>query len=117
MKTFLTAQLTLIPFAVFWALLAADQPDWAVWSGLALLVAGNLWRVNRGEFAGPEVGGLALFVLIGHAQILSPEWIAANALWLSLVGLSGIIVATIALRRPWTADYSPVPHPDGAAKQ
>ncbi len=106
MKTFLLAKFALIPFAVFCALLAADRPDWAVWSALALLVAGNLRRTIRSEFAGLETGGLALFVLIGHAQILSPEWTAANALWLLFAGLGVISLASVALGRPWTADYS-----------
>jgi hypothetical protein len=34
MKTFFNVKLALIPFVLFWALLAAGHPAWAVWSGL-----------------------------------------------------------------------------------
>lgn len=106
MKTFLTVKLALVPLAVFWLLLGAQRPDWAIGSGFVLSLAGNLWRLYRGEFALLEVFGLALFMFLGQAMMLAPEWAADNALWLSFAGLGAVSLISVALGRPWTADYS-----------
>lgn len=115
MKIFLTVKLALIPFVVFWGLLGARYPDWAIWSGLTLSLAGNLWRMRRRELLTLEAGGLALFALLAVAQLIAPAWAAANALWLSFAGLGTISLASAAMRRPWTADYSRAAYPDNAA--
>jgi phytoene dehydrogenase-like protein len=114
MKIFLTVKLALIPFAVFWGLLGARHPDWAIWSGFALSLAGNLWRAWRRQFVTLEAGGLALFSLLAVAQLVAPAWAAANALWLSFAGLGAISLASAAFGRPWTADYSRAAYPDNA---
>lgn len=115
MKVFLTIKLALLPFVVFWAVLAWQQPAWAVWSGLGLSLAGNLWRASRAELAPLELGGLALFVLLGIANDVAPSWTAANALWLSFAGLGGISFVSLAVGRPWTADYSRASYADSAS--
>jgi all-trans-retinol 13,14-reductase len=114
MKIFLTVKLALIPFVVFWALLGARRPDWAIWSGFALSLAGNLWRAWRRDIVTLEAGGLALFALLAIAQFASPDWAAANALWLSFAGLGAISLLSAALGRPWTADYSRAAYSDNA---
>ncbi|MFO1110250.1 MAG: NAD(P)/FAD-dependent oxidoreductase [Bradyrhizobium sp.] len=114
MKIFFTVKLALLPFAVFWALLGAHHADWAIWSGLALSLAGNLWRAACRDVVTLEAGGLALFALLAAAQLASPDWAAANALWLSFAGLGAISLASAVLRRPWTADYSRAAYPDNA---
>jgi all-trans-retinol 13,14-reductase len=115
MKTFINVKLALIPFALFWALLAARHPDWAVWSGLALSLAGNLWRAVSRQFVVLEAGGLVLFVLLALAQWLSADWMAVNALWLSFAGLGAISLLSLVLGRPWTSDYARMAYPDNAA--
>ncbi|GLH81287.1 hypothetical protein SSBR45G_61960 [Bradyrhizobium sp. SSBR45G] len=115
MKVFLIVKLALLPFIVFWALLGWQQPAWAVWSALALALAGNLWRASRSEIAVLELGGLALFVLLAIANDLAPNWTAANALWLSFAGLGVISLVSLAVGRPWTADYSRASYADSAA--
>lgn len=115
MKIFLTVKLALIPFAVFWVLLGARYPDWAIWSGFALSLAGNLWRARHRQYMTLEAGGLALFALLAVAQLVTPDWAAANALWLSFAGLGAISVLSAAFGRPWTADYSRDAYPDNAA--
>jgi hypothetical protein len=72
MKIFFTVKLALIPFVVFWALLGARQPDWAIWSGFALSLAGNLWRIWRRDLVVLEAGGLGLFAMMAAAQLASP---------------------------------------------
>ncbi|CCD90965.1 putative phytoene dehydrogenase and related proteins; membrane protein [Bradyrhizobium sp. ORS 375] len=115
MKVFLIVKLALLPFIVFWALLGWHQPSWAVWSALALALAGNLWRATRAELAVLELGGLALFVLLAIANDLAPSWTAGNALWLSFAGLGVISFVSLAVGRPWTSDYSRASYVDSAA--
>lgn len=114
MKIFLTVKLALIPFVVFWALLGARHPDWAIWSGLSLSLAGNLWRAWRRELMTLEAGAFVLFALLAVAQFAAPDWAAANALWLSFAGLGAISLSSAAFGRPWTADYSRAAYPDNA---
>jgi all-trans-retinol 13,14-reductase len=114
MKTFFTVKFALIPFVVFWALLGANHPGWAIWSGLILSTAGNIWRgVNR-NLAELEVGGLALFALLAVSQLVSHDWTASNALWLSFAGLGVISLASLIFGHPWTAYYARAVYPDNA---
>ncbi len=114
MKTFFNVKLALIPLVLFWALLAAGHPAWAVWSGLALSLAGNLWRTLGRQFMVLEVGELFLLALLAMDQWLSPNWTAANALWLSFAGLGAISLIGPLLGRPWTSDYARLAYPDNA---
>ncbi|WP_346296181.1 NAD(P)/FAD-dependent oxidoreductase [Rhodopseudomonas sp. P1] len=114
MKTFLTVKLVLVPFAVFWALLALHQPAMAMWSGLALSLAGNAWRAYRRELFVLEAGGLVLFAGLAALHLIDPATAAANALWLSFAGLAAVSAISLAARRPWTSDYSRAAHPDNA---
>ncbi|NPV20429.1 phytoene desaturase family protein [Bradyrhizobium aeschynomenes] len=115
MKVFLTVKLALLPFVVFWALLGWHQPSWAVWSALALSLAGNLWRATRSELALLELGSLALFVLLAIANDVAPGWTAINSLWLSFAALGVISFGSLAVSRPWTADYSRGSYADSAS--
>ncbi|MCG6204704.1 NAD(P)/FAD-dependent oxidoreductase [Rhodopseudomonas sp. HC1] len=115
MKIFLTVKMVLVPFALFWSLLAMHQPSAAIWSGLALSVIGNLWRAWRRELFVLEAGGLALFAGLAVLLLIAPELAAANALWLSFAGLSAISAASLLARRPWTADYSRAAYAANAA--
>ena len=114
MKIFLTVKLALIPFILFWALLGAHHPDWAIWSGLLTSLAGNGWRLWRHDIVMLEAGGLALFALLAALHLAMPDWIAANALWLSFAGLGAISLFSVLIGRPWTADYSRAAYPDAA---
>ncbi|RJF77072.1 phytoene desaturase family protein [Rhodopseudomonas palustris] len=115
MRTFLTVKLVLVPFAMFWALLALHQPSAAIWSGLALSLLGNVWRAWRRELFVLEAGGLGLFCGLAALLLTAPQLAGANALWLSFAGLSAISVASLIARRPWTADYARAAYPDNAA--
>jgi phytoene dehydrogenase-like protein len=106
MRIFLTVKFALLPFAALWVLLGAGQPGWAIWSGVALSIAGNLAGTWRRDIKTLEAGGLGLFGLMAVAHIAVPGWTAANALWLSFSALAAISLASVLARRPWTADYS-----------
>jgi len=115
MTIFLTVKLALLPFAVFWVLLGAHRPEWAIWSALALSLAGTLWRAWRHQFLVLETGGLALFAALALAQDITPDWTAANAVWLSFAALGTISIGSLIAGRPWTADYSRAAYPEHAA--
>ena len=117
MRTFFTVKFALLPFAAFWALLGARHPDWAIWLGLALSLAGNLWRFHRRDFVVLEAGGLALFALLAAALLVSRDWTVANALWLSFAGLGIISLVSVIVGHPWTADYARATYPDKAGTQ
>ncbi|MDE2378148.1 FAD-dependent oxidoreductase [Bradyrhizobium sp.] len=114
MKIFLTVKFALLPFAAFWLLMGAHQPEWAIGMGFVLSFAGNLWRLWRGEFALLEVFSFALFLALGNVQIVAPDWAAGNALWLSFAGLGLVSLLSVALGWPWTADYSRAAYPANA---
>ena len=114
MKTFLTVKFTLVPYIAFYWLLARGVSAWAIVAGLGLMAALEAWRVSRREFFVFELGGLAIFALLGGAFLVAPDWTGANALWLSFAGQGAVALAALAFGRPWTSDYSRAAHADAA---
>lgn len=106
MKTFFAVKIALAPFVVFWALLDLATPGAALAAGLVLSIAGAAWRLHRREIKSLEIGGLAVFVSLGLAYPAAPQFIGAAAAPLSFVSLGLAALATVALGKPWTADYS-----------
>lgn len=106
MKTFLIVNLGLAPLIVFWLLLGCASPGAAVAVGLAGSIALGAWRLARREFFILEVGGLATFLVMGALALAAPAFFANAALWLSFAGLGVVALISVALRRPWTSDYS-----------
>ena len=106
MKTFFTVKFALAPFVVFWALLDFASPGTAIAAGLILALAGGAWRWHRREIKNLEIGGLAIFLGLGLADLIAPQWTGTQAASLSFAGLGLVCLVTVALRKPWTADYS-----------
>jgi phytoene dehydrogenase-like protein len=106
MKTVITVKFALLPFAIFWFLLAIHMPGTAVVAGLMLSLGGCTWRIYRGQMNSLEIGGLAILLSLGLSYLIVPGFIVAYATSLSLAGLGLIGLATVTLRKPWTADYS-----------
>ncbi len=106
MKTFLVVHLGLAPLIVFWVLLAFASPGAAVAVGLAASIALGAWRLARREFFILEVGSLVTFLVMGVLALAAPALFAGAALWLSFAGLGLTALVSVALRRPWTSDYS-----------
>lgn len=115
MKVFLAVQFALLPFVLFWALLASHHLNGAVWAGLALSLFFNLWRALRQELVVLELGSAAQFLLMSIAADVAPGWTAANGLWLSFAGLALISLVSLIVGRPWTTDYARVAAPENAA--
>jgi len=106
MRTFLAANFGLAPFALFWILIASVGAIPAALVALALSAALTLWRASSREFRTLEVGGLALFVGFLLFAWLAPTAFDENATALSFAGLGVLALASVALRRPWTAEYA-----------
>jgi all-trans-retinol 13,14-reductase len=106
MKTFFTVKVALLPFVIYWALLVRDMPGAALAAGLVLSLAGFAWRLHTRDIKNLEIGGLAIFAALCLAALVVPDVVAAHAASLSFAGLGLVGLATVALRKPWTADYS-----------
>jgi phytoene dehydrogenase-like protein len=104
-KTFLLVHLGLAPLILFWAVVGFD-PVAAIVLGLAASLALAAWRFRRREFVILEVGGLAIFLALSALALAAPAFAAGAALWLSFAGLGLTALVSVALRRPWSADYS-----------
>ena len=106
MKTFIAAQIGLAPLAAFWLLLGFASPGAALAVGLAAALAMTAWRWTRSELYMIEIGALATFLVMASIDLAQPTFFAGAALWLSFVGLGLTALISVALKRPWTADYS-----------
>ncbi len=106
MRTFLAANLGLAPFALFWALIGFTNAEAATVVALVSAAALTLWRLRRREVRILEAGGLALFALFALIGLASPQALAGNATALSFAGLGALALVSVAIGRPWTAEYS-----------
>jgi phytoene dehydrogenase-like protein len=105
MRTFLAANLGMSPFALFWLLLGFVPPLQAALAALiaALVIVGV--RLRAGEIRIVEGGALATFAALSGALWIWPLDVSA-ATALSFLGLSGLCLGSVAMRRPWTAEYA-----------
>lgn len=114
MRTYLTVHLVLAPFAAFLILLGLTTPGTALAAGLVLAAAGCAWRAYKREIKSLEIGSLAIFCVLGLADLIAPDVVGANAAALLLTGLGLTCHITVVLGRPWTADYSRAAFPQVA---
>jgi phytoene dehydrogenase-like protein len=105
-KTYLLVHVGLAPLIVFWTLLGLASPGEALAAGLAAAAAMAVWRLARRELFLLEVGALAAFVIMGGIALAAPGFFAGAALSLSFAGLGLTALVSVAIRRPWTADYA-----------
>ena len=106
MRTFLAANLGLGPFVLFWVLMAPLGIEPAALVGLALSLMLTLWRAEKREFRTLEAGGVLLFAALELALRAGVGVSAADAVAMSFAGLGALALASVALKRPWTAEYS-----------
>ena len=106
MRTFLAANLGLGAFALFWILIAFVGTEPATLVGLALSLALTLWRARNREFRTLEAGGLLLFAALEVALRIGATLSKADAVALSFAGLGALALVSVALKKPWTAEYS-----------
>jgi all-trans-retinol 13,14-reductase len=114
MKTFVAANVGLLPLIAFWMLMGAGQ------SGLAILVAFILaaaicgWRSLSGTVKSLEVAALAFFLLLGLLYLAGWAQAIDRAVILSFIGLGLFSLAGAAIGKPWTAEYSRAEYSDFA---
>ena len=106
MKTFIAAKIGLAPLVAFWLLLGFAGPGVALAAGLAASITMAVWRASRREFFAIEIGALASFLVMATFDLVAPAAFAHAALPLSFAGLGVAAAVSVALRRPWTADYA-----------
>ncbi len=106
MKTLIVVHLGLAPLIAFWALIGLVSPGAALAAGLAVSLAMTAWRWTRREAFVLEIGALAAFLVMAAIDLVAPAFFAGAALWLSFLGLGLAALASVVIRRPWTADYS-----------
>ena len=106
MKTLIVVHLGLAPLIAFWLLLGFVSPGAALAAGLAVSLAMTAWRWTRREAFVLEIGALAAFLVMAAIALTAPAVFAGAALWLSFAGLGLTALASVVIRRPWTADYS-----------
>jgi phytoene dehydrogenase-like protein len=106
MKTLVVVHLGLAPLIVFWLLLGFASPEVALAAGLAVSMAMSVWRWTRREAFVLEIGALAAFLVMAAIDLAAPAFFAGAALWLSFAGLGVTAAVSVALKRPWTSDYS-----------
>ncbi len=110
MRTFLLVKLTLLPLAWFWTLSGFGQPGWAIFGGLGLALALGtvaLWRGSAGPMQAVVTGLLAV---LAAGELAAPAMTQAHALPFSFAWLGAYALLSVALRRPWTAEFSRSEH-------
>ncbi|HMK70055.1 MAG TPA: NAD(P)/FAD-dependent oxidoreductase [Xanthobacteraceae bacterium] len=115
MKSFLVVKFALVPFAVFFALVARGMPGWGLGAALLLSLAIGAWRLYARDIKRLEVAALVIFAALAAAYAASPAFVGTHAVALSFLGLGLFALVTVALRKPWTADFSRATYPGADA--
>ncbi len=114
MKTFFTVKFALLPIAIFVFLIVRGMPAAAISAGfaVALIVCG--WRFYARDIKMLEIAALAIFSALAAGLLVARDVVVANAVPLAFIGLGVFSIATVLLRRPWTAEFSRAAYPGAA---
>lgn len=113
MRAFILANIGLLPFVLFWSLVAV-APGPAIVAALALAIAVHLWRRRRREVRQMEIAGLILFAVLAVGLLAAPQFIAARALPWSFFAVALAAFVSLARNMPWTAEYAAAAFPGRA---
>jgi hypothetical protein len=114
MKTFFTVKFALLPIAVFVFLIVRGAPAAAIGAGFMVSGVVCAWRLYAREIKSLEIATFAIFGALAAGIFLARDFVVAEALPLSFVGLGVFSLVTVALRKPWTAEFSRAAYPDAA---
>jgi phytoene dehydrogenase-like protein len=114
MKTFFTVKFALLPIAVFVFLIVRGAPAAAIGAGFMVSTVVCAWRLYAREIKSLEIATFAIFGALAAGIFLARDFVLAEALPLSFVGLGVFSLVTVALRKPWTAEFSRAAYPDAA---
>jgi all-trans-retinol 13,14-reductase len=110
MKTVLNVNLALLPLLILTVLTALGHPSEAIYGGAVASVLIGVFRLYQGEVRILERAMLALFTFLAIFYRLSPGVAGAHAIAFAFAGLGVFAIATVVLRRPWTAEFSRADH-------
>jgi all-trans-retinol 13,14-reductase len=104
MKSFLAAGLSFLPFIGFWLLTGQGMPGTGLMFGLIIGAAVLAWRAADIKLL--DILAADFFAVLALAYVMHWGWMLARAGVASFAVLAVVSFASIALGRPWSADYS-----------
>ena len=114
MKTFFTVKFALLPIAIFVFLIVRGMPAAAIGAGFVVALIVCAWRLYARDIKTLEIAALAIFGALAAGLLAARDVVVANAVPLAFVGLGVFSVATVLLRKPWTAEFSRAAYPGAA---
>lgn len=111
MKTFFKAKFALFPLAVFITLIAYASATVAVTAGFAAALVVCALRLYSGQIKNFEIAVLIVLATLAAGMVAAPGAVSPIAIPLAFVGFSIYALATVVLRRPWTAEFSRAAYP------
>jgi len=104
MKSFPATGLSFLPFIGFWLLAGQGMPGAGLMFGVVTGAAVLAWRA--GDIKLLDILAVDFFAVLALAHIMNWGWMLAHAGVASFAVLAVVSFASIALGRPWSADYS-----------
>jgi all-trans-retinol 13,14-reductase len=111
MKTFFTVKFALLPIAIFVFLIVRGMPAAAIGAGFIVALIVCAWRLYVHDIKTLEIAALAIFGALAFGILIAHDVVAANAVPLAFIGLGVFSIATVLLRKPWTAEFSRATYP------
>jgi phytoene dehydrogenase-like protein len=112
MKTFFAIKFALLPFAVFLAFVVRGMPAPGIGAGLIVALGVCTWRLYSREIKNLEIVTLAIFAALAASAFVFPDIVFAQAIPLAFIWLAIFALVSVALRRPWTAEFSRAAYPE-----
>jgi all-trans-retinol 13,14-reductase len=106
MKSFLAAGLSFLPFIGFWLLTGQGMPGTGLMFGLITGAAVLVWRAGARDIKLLDILAADFFAVLALAYVMNWGWMLAHAGVASFAVLAVVSFASVALGRPWSADYS-----------
>ena len=111
MKTFFTVKFALLPIAIFVFLIVRGMPAAAIGAGFIVALIVCAWRLYVHDIKTLEIAALAIFGALAFGILVAHDVVAANAVPLAFIGLGVFSIATVLVRKPWTAEFSRAAYP------
>jgi phytoene dehydrogenase-like protein len=112
MKTFFTVKFALLPIAIFVFLIVRGMPAAAIGAGFVVALIVCAWRLYARDIKMLEIAALAIFSALAAGLLVARDVVVANAVPLAFIGLGVFSIATVLLRKPWTAEFSRAAYPE-----
>jgi phytoene dehydrogenase-like protein len=112
MKTFFTVKFALLPLAIFVFLIVRGMPEAAIGAGFVVALIVCAWRLYVRDIKSLEIAALAIFGALAAGLLMAPDVVVGNAVPLAFAGLGLFSIATVLVRKPWTAEFSRAAYPE-----